>query len=116
MADSSDGDEIFSLKTGNDLQLFDKTKMEENKIVGGVTIKNYIADYQAGSEVTKGDGCIETIKVGGKSVKIDVNAIANSVAGWLSTTDYLSTSAVLEAGVEADITAMLNAYTGNNNQ
>lgn len=95
---------------GKDLQIFDKTKMEDKKIAGGVTVKNYIAEYQAGSEVTKGDGCIETIKVGGKSVSIDVNSIANSVAGWLSTTDYASTTAVFETGNETDITAMLNVY------
>ena len=95
---------------GKDLQIFDKTKMEDKKITGGVTVKNYIAEYQAENDVTKGDGCIETIKVGGKSVKIDVNAIANNVAGWLSTTDYASTTAVFAAGNETDITAMLNVY------
>lgn len=97
---------------GNDLQIFDKTKMEGKTIVGGVTVKNYIAEYQAGSEVTKGDGCIETIKVGGNLVNIDVNSIANNVAGWLSTNNFDSTTAVFTLGSADDVAAVLNVYMG----
>ena len=97
---------------GNDLQIFDKTKMDDKKIAGGVTIKDYIAGYNSESGVTKGDGCIETIKIGGTSVNIDVNSIANNVAGWLSTNNFDSTTAVFTSGSADNVAAMLNVYMG----
>ena len=88
---------------GKDLHIY-----KENTHANGVTISKHI-DY-SDNTVKTGAGCIESIKVGNSTLNIDVNKIANSVAGWLADKGYTSTSSVFTDHT-SDIEAMLNVYT-----
>ena len=92
---------------GKDLHIYNKDTHTK-----GVTIANHIAEYSAGDTVKTGAGCIESIKVGGNAISIDLNSVANSVAGWLGkNTEFTSTEALLDGGTAEQISTMLNIYT-----
>ena len=93
---------------GKDLHIY-----KENTHANGVTISKHI-DY-SDNTVKTGAGCIETIKVGGSAISIDLNSVANNVASWLGTkTAFTSTEALLENGSTEQISTMLNIYTTGN--
>lgn len=93
---------------GKDLHIY-----KENTHANGVTISKHI-DY-SDNTVKTGAGCIESIKVGNSTLNIDVNMIANSVAGWLAQYNYTSSADVFtDEKTPGDINAMLAIYTTGN--
>lgn len=102
---STDNTKIGSV--GKDLHIYNK-----NTNKNGVTITNHIA--YSDNTVKTGAGCIESIKVDGKTLDINTNlqSVASAVANWLGKeTDFMSTEALLNGGTAEEISTMLNIYT-----
>ena len=100
---------------GKNLQIFENINVKEAKLSGGITIENYIDDYQKGDTVKTGAGCIESIQIENSTLNIDLNGIASKVAGWLSTKEYASTQDVIQNHSD-EIAEMLTYYTSANPQ
>ena len=86
-----------------------------------VEIANYFktSKVKNGYNISKGGkGVIETIKASNGKLSTysipkssNLNAIKQSVAGWLSKNNYADVSAVFEGGNKQDIQALIAAYT-----
>ena len=81
-----------------------------------VEVANFFAVDDEGDYVA-GDGAMETLKCGNKSLKVDdefftvVNEIKEKVSGWLATTDYDSAAAVFASENLNDINTLYGYYS-----
>ena len=95
----------------------------DTKSRGFVTISNFYG--VTSNEITEvGAGCIETVKVGSKTVNLtdvtfmsDLNALNNQVSSWLTSSGnpkFTSVDAVFESGSADDVASLVQVFQGGN--
>ena len=103
--------------SGNDengtLIIYDKT----NK--GFISIEDFFANNNDNEYENFGSGEIEKIKIGKKTLKIDeittcdnLNSIKESVASWISNSDFNNVNEVLSTGTQEQIDSLIACFQG----